>query len=89
MHPSIHGSVHLCIRSSVHPFIHLDVFVYTCTTVTISTFMVSGRLCRDKMANLGKLDDSGILKIQRIYLCVKTSDLISYSQELLFRFEGT
>ena len=51
--------------------------------------MVSGRLCRDKMANLGKLDDSGILKIQRIYLCVKTSDLISYSQELLFRFEGT
>ena len=54
--------------------------IYLCTTVTIPTFMVSRIRCRDKMANLGKLDHSEILKNQRIYLHVKIADLISYSQ---------
>ena len=53
---------------------------------TIPTFMVGGIPRRDKMTNSGKLDHSGILKNQRIYLRVKIADLISYSQELSFRF---
>ena len=40
--------------------------------------MVGGIVRRDKMANSGKLDHSGILKNQRIYLRVKIADLIPY-----------
>ena len=55
-------------------------------TVTIPTFMVGGMPCIDEIRNLGKLDHSGVLKNQRIYLPVKTADLMSCSQELSFRF---
>ena len=56
-----------------------------CTMVIILTFMVGGVRRRDKMTNSGKLDHSGILKNQRIYL-IKVTDLISNSQELSFIF---
>ena len=48
--------------------------------------MVGGIPRREKMTNSGKLDHSRILRDQRIYLRVKIADLISYSQELSFRF---
>ena len=53
--------------------------------VIILTFMIGGIRRRDKMTNSGKLDHSGILKNQRIYL-IKVTDLISNSQELSFIF---
>ena len=54
-----------------------------------SYIMLCGVLLRDKMVNSGKLDHSGILKIQGIYLHVKIADLISYSQELSIKFKVT
>ena len=48
--------------------------------------MVSVILRRDKMTNSGKPDHSGILKNEKIYLRIKIADLISYFQELSFRF---
>ena len=54
--------------------------------VTIPTFMVGGMPRINEMRNSGKLDHSGVLKNQRIYLHVKMADLMSYSQELSFRF---
>ena len=44
---------------------------------TIPTFMAGGIPRRNKMKNLGKLDHSGILKNQRIYLRVKIADFIT------------
>ena len=55
-------------------------------TVTIPTFMVGGMPCIDETRNLGKLNHSGVLKNQGIYLPVKMADLMSCSQELSFRF---
>ena len=48
--------------------------------------MVGGIPRRDEMANSGKHDHSGVLRNQRIYLHAKIADLMSYSQELSFRF---
>ena len=48
--------------------------------------MVDGIPRRDEMINSGKLDHSGVLKNQAIYLHVKIADLMPYSQELSFRF---
>ena len=80
-------SLYLSIYLSAYLSIYLSIYVYT--TVTIPTFMISGIPRKDKMRNSGKLDHSGILKIQRIYLCLKIADLIFYSQELSLRFQGT
>ena len=48
--------------------------------------MVGGIPRRDKMINSEKLDHFRILENQKIYLRVKTTDLIPYSQKLPFRF---
>ena len=48
--------------------------------------MVGGIPRRDEITNSGKLDHYGVLKNQIIYLRVKTADLMSYCQELSFRF---
>ena len=55
-------------------------------TVTIPPFMVGGRPRIDEMRNSEKLDRSGVLRNQRIYLAVKIADLMSYSPELSFGF---
>ena len=72
----------------IYLFIYLSIYlsIYICTTVAIPTFMVDGIPRRDEMINSGKLDHSGILKNQAIYLHVKIADLMPYSQELSFRF---
>ena len=58
-------------------------------TVTSPTLMVDGMPRIDKMRNSGKLDRSGVLRNQRIYVAVKIADLMSYSPELSFRFQRT
>ena len=77
-------SVYLSIYLSNYLSIYLS--IYICTTVAIPTFMVDGIPCRDEMINSGKLDHSGVLKNQAIYLHVKIADLMPYSQELSLRF---
>ena len=51
-----------------------------------SCILVGGIPRRDKITNSEKLEHSGVLRNQRIYLRVKIADLMSYSQELSFRF---
>ena len=80
-----------CISIYIYLSIYLSIYIYIyiCTTVAIPTFMVGGIPQRDEMTNSGTLDHSGVLRNQRIYLRVKIADLMSYSQELSFRFQKT
>ena len=72
------------ITTTVHNSAYIYRSICICMVVTIPTIMVGAVLHGNKMLNLEKFDHSGILKIQKSYLCGKLAGLVLHSQKRQF-----